>query len=1549
MKRKSVHWVRWSAALKTLFSPVRKKRFETRLNMEELHARIVPATYHPSALVADGAVNSLRADIVAANNDTTTSPTETFDLTSGATYTLTIKNPVTGSENLGYAGDLDLNNLHGHGIKTYIFIGQGAGATIQQKVLDRVFNIIGTNVKAEFENVTITGGIAEENGSVGSLLGANNAWGGGILNQGAQLILSNTHIENNIAEAAFGGNAPNAQNANKKGEIAFSGPAGQSGLSAFGGGLYSSAGTVTIENNSNITNNEALGGHGGNGGNGGAVSGTASGDAGGGGSGGTGGNAAGGGVYIAGGTLILNSDVQVSTNIASAGYGGKGGAGGAAKIQDAAAGIGGLGGVGGEALGGGIAVGSGNVTISANSIVEKNVLIGASGGSAGVGGAGTKTLDHSGTGGLGGAGGSAIGGGISVISGNVVITTDSTVKSNHAGAGIGGHGGNGGNEKGKTGVAGPGGAGGVGGSATGGGVYVKAGTVTVSKGSSVNLNLDVAAIGGIGGTAGAGSGTGVLIRSGGDGGDAGIAEGGGIYAGTGSVLIETTASVNSNFARGRGPSAGGTATAPTGAAGGVGGAATFKGLEAGTGGIGGAGFSAYGGGIYAIKGNVSIETKSEVFNDEVAGYKGGAGGEGGNGGNADFPGDGGLGGAGGVAEGGGIYAVDGAVSVADSIVNLNHVFGGVGGQGGIGGFGPSGIRAAGGNGGVGGDAAGGGIWSLSGGVSIPASSSVDFNIVVGGTGGHGGTGAPGGSGGVGGFGEGGGIWSQTGGVIVSGGVTSNALLGGAGGTGGTGHHGGGGGGGLAGVGQGGGIYAGSGTVSILNHAKIIANVASGGTGGRGNDAFTAFSAGGNGGSAAVGQGGGVYAASGSVAVSSALVSKNVAAGNSGGVAGAGPIGGTGGNAAAAQGGGIYIGTGSLSLTNVSINDNKADGLLGGGAGGGVYGTSLSNPTMPGIPGEPGGQGGNGGNAEGGGLYLSTGALKLTIAESSVTSNSAGHGGDGGTGGGRTDQASNQTTATKTGHAGNSGNSLGGGIYIAAGTTTISDTTVGLNIANLGGDLATSFTSVPGVSNGGGIYIDPKSGTTTIDNSTIGRNTSDNEGGGIYNAGNLSMTSTLVGENVSTTTNDTDLFDLTNPTTLTDSLIQNPTGNSVASQSENFFGETNTKGTNNVNLSTTLSTAPNGTKYFTFTGPSDALKNGSNPDGLLFDQIGDSRSINGSSVDIGAIQTNESVTSVPFIVAAGKNGYVEVIEIAGTTRTVVQNFQPFPGYTGLVSVALGDVNSDGIQDIIVAANGSVKIYDGASAITTGVSFANSASWSRLPNNLKTPVIMQFTPFAGYTGPLNVAAGDLQNNGVNEVIVAMGAATGSTGRVGVFNGLTGKEIGSSFTPFLGSSNGVVVAAGDVLGNGSAELVVGTQTKGDQVKVYTFNGSMFTQDNSTISPFGTVTSSTAQLTIAVLNANGSGTDDIAIGLLNNGVGTVEVVTGSGTKVSTFNLGGGLTQIAISAYNSLDIGPDSLLIGTVPSGTAQFHIINPLTGAQTSSFNELLALTGGISLAGT
>src|SRR5262249_32119293 len=82
----------------------------------------------------------------------------------------------------------------------------------------------------------------------------------------------------------------------------------------------------------------------------------------------------------------------------------------------------------------------------------------------------------------------------------------------------------------------------------------------------------------------------------------------------------------------------------------------------------------------------------------------------------------------------------------------------------------------------------------------------------------------------------------------------------------------------------------------------------------------------------------------------------------------------------------------------------------------------------------------------------------------------------------------------------------------------------------------------------------------------------------------------------------------------------------------------------------------------------------------------------------------------------KNGTVRLID--QTTGQLLQSFKPFGSYNGVVSVALGDVNDDGVVDIIAATrganNGKVKVYDGASALMTGVNFSDSTTWTNLAN-------------------------------------------------------------------------------------------------------------------------------------------------------------------------------------------------------------------------------------------
>ncbi len=205
------------------------------------------------------------------------------------------------------------------------------------------------------------------------------------------------------------------------------------------------------------------------------------------------------------------------------------------------------------------------------------------------------------------------------------------------------------------------------------------------------------------------------------------------------------------------------------------------------------------------------------------------------------------------------------------------------------------------------------------------------------------------------------------------------------------------------------------------------------------------------------------------------------------------------------------------------------------------------------------------------------------------------------------------------------------------------------------------------------------------------------------------------DNASTTTNDADFFDA-GTTTATYSIIENASGNTVegsttspaAGPNFNYVGVTDAQ----VQLNPTLQTASNGTVYLNFTGTSIAFAAGSNPNNLTKDQAGGPRVDKNGNIDIGSIETLSNVSSgIQMVLASGKNGYVEVIN--ASTHAIIQNFQPFAGYTGTVSVALGTLDGAGTTpDIILGAKGMVKVYDGASALVPGVYLGVPSSWARL---------------------------------------------------------------------------------------------------------------------------------------------------------------------------------------------------------------------------------------------
>ncbi|MFM8272026.1 MAG: SdrD B-like domain-containing protein [Gemmata sp.] len=94
-----------------------------------------------------------------------------------------------------------------------------------------------------------------------------------------------------------------------------------------------------------------------------------------------------------------------------------------------------------------------------------------------------------------------------------------------------------------------------------------------------------------------------------------------------------------------------------------------------------------------------------------------------------------------------------------------------------------------------------------------------------------------------------------------------------------------------------------------------------------------------------------------------------------------------------------------------------------------------------------------------------------------------------------------------------------------------------------------------------------------------------------------------------------------------------------------------------------------------------------------------------------------------------------------------------------------------------------------------------------------------PYAGYQGGVRVAVGDVNGDGFEDIITAPGFGVGP--HVKVFDGRTGAVLASFMAYAQGYLGGVSVAAGDVDGDGRAEVVTGSGP-GVAPHVKLFNGS-------------------------------------------------------------------------------------------------------------------------------
>jgi hypothetical protein len=192
---------------------------------------------------------------------------------------------------------------------------------------------------------------------------------------------------------------------------------------------------------------------------------------------------------------------------------------------------------------------------------------------------------------------------------------------------------------------------------------------------------------------------------------------------------------------------------------------------------------------------------------------------------------------------------------------------------------------------------------------------------------------------------------------------------------------------------------------------------------------------------------------------------------------------------------------------------------------------------------------------------------------------------------------------------------------------------------------------------------------------------------------------------------------------------------------------------------------------------------------------------------GGMMANINVVPQDPIYAAGAGDAPLVNVYDSLTGDLKTSFQPFNPDTveGGVNVAVANLYGDNRQQIIVGAGpGSpplVRVFD--------------ENGNPLPGILGQGFLAYDNSFRG---GVNVAAGDINADGIQEIITGEGTASNSEPRIRAFSGLDGKML-LDFLAFEQSfQGGVTVAAEDIAGNGRIQIIAGRGPGGTpEVKVF------------------------------------------------------------------------------------------------------------------------------------
>jgi hypothetical protein len=304
----------------------------------------------------------------------------------------------------------------------------------------------------------------------------------------------------------------------------------------------------------------------------------------------------------------------------------------------------------------------------------------------------------------------------------------------------------------------------------------------------------------------------------------------------------------------------------------------------------------------------------------------------------------------------------------------------------------------------------------------------------------------------------------------------------------------------------------------------------------------------------------------------------------------------------------------------------------------------------------------------------------------------------------------------------------------------------------------------------------------------------------------------------------------------------------------------------------------------------------------------------------------------FVIPGNPGGPPQVLVFDQKTGALKLDIMAYdPAFLGGVRTVLADVNGDGVPDIITAPGLSggpdIRVFDGV----TG------------------KMILEFLAFdVHFLGGEFVAAGRFE--GTSQVDIVVGADAGGGPEVRVFSGATGQPIDSFFAYDPAFMGGVRVAVGDINGDGHDDIITGAGPGGGpHVKV--FDG---TNINNVLDSFMAYDVRFAGgVYVGAGDVNGDGRADIITGAGPGGGPHVKVYSGIDLSIlqsfyayAPTNMGGA----QVSFFNDIDgDGGGEIYTTQGINGQATSKIFDGTTLAELDSMYAFLnPILGGIFVGG-